>query len=85
MSELYDGIEAMTTLKLMELNELVMKMNNSKTRVAKNYYWKKVKPLRDTCIKYLNQLHALDPDRAQKIYDPIETLPNLTNSEENSE
>lgn len=64
---LYKGIEAMTTLKIKELSQLVEKRKTSKTHTAKKLYDKKIEKCRHKCRVYLLQLYQMNPEKIEEL------------------
>lgn len=80
--EIYEGIEAMVTLQITELGELVEKHKNSKTKTSKDLYERKIEKCRKKCLKYLFQLHKLDPEKVEEILGEAALEQELENADE---
>jgi len=65
--KVYEGIEAMVTMEITKLGELVEKRKNSKTKVSKDLYDKKIEKVRGSCLKYMFELYKLDPKKVEQL------------------
>lgn len=81
--ELYDGIEAMATVEITKLGELLQKKKEAETNASKNYYDKKIEKIKNNCIKYLLELSSIDPERAKQRLDFLNDGRNDENNENN--
>lgn len=71
-TEVYKGIEAMITLQVAELSELIEKLKSAKTKTSQKLYQKKIDKKRDKILKYIFQLDKLTKGKVQEVMEELE-------------
>ncbi len=71
-SDIYKGLEAMVSLQVSELSELIAKGKSAKTKTSKKLYEKKIEKKREKILKYLFQLDKLTKGKVQDVLEELE-------------
>ena len=71
-TEVYKGIEAMITLQVAELSELIEKLKSAKAKTSQKLYQKKIDKKRDKILKYIFQLDKLTKGKVQEVMEELE-------------
>lgn len=70
-TDIYKGIEAMVSLQVTELSELIQKLKSAKTTTARKLYQNKIDKKRAKILKYMFQLDNLTKGKVQEVLEEI--------------
>lgn len=71
-TEVYKALEAMISIEVVNLNELIGKRKDAKTKVSRELYDKKIIKVRDKTLKYMLQLNKLTGGNVEDVLKEIE-------------
>lgn len=71
-NDVYKALEAMITLEVSNLSELIKKQKSSKTKTSRQHFDKKINKKRDKVLQYMFQLDRLTKGEVQEVLAEIE-------------
>ena len=71
-TDVYKALEAMVSIQVTELSELIGKQQAAKSKTSQNLYAKKIEKKREKILKYLFQLDKLTNGRVEEVLDELE-------------
>lgn len=71
-TDVYKALEAMISLEVSNLTELLQKRKASKSRTAKSHYDKKIEKTRGKALKYMFQLNRLTNGEVEEVLEEID-------------
>lgn len=68
---IYSSIEKMAVEEIDKLSSLVKKRKATNSKTSSNYYDKKISKVRNRCLKYIFELHKIDPEKTDRVINEV--------------